>query len=646
MAYEVDERKKRIFSTHKGYELRVISCYAFVVLMLAVLIAGLAYRQLYRTENYSERERIQNQRRVLIPGPRGNIYDRDGNLLVGNRPRLAVTLYLDELRPEFRREYINIRLRYRKTGDKDIPNSTQMQRIARYTVAARYLETVNNITGRATELDATDLDRNFRQNLLLPYILVDDLTPEEYARLVEQLPPVSPLQLYVSSVRDYPQGSLAAHVLGYVSINDDFEIAEDFPGSDLATFKMKGTAGREGLEKVFDAQLQGGIGGTIYRVDPSGYRINPPLKTLAPTQGENLRATLDTELQQAAERALLKNDTLNGAVVAVDINNGEVLVMATKADYDLTEFVPRLSHKAAAKISEAGAWINRATTGLYPPGSSFKLIPAIAGLRAGTIDPDELVNCSGYYVVAGRRFACHDGHAHGDINLTTAIEKSCNVYFYKKGIETGVERIAAEARRFGLGKQTGIEIAETRSTLVPDPAWKLKRRRGKWFPGDTANLAIGQGDLIVTPLQMALMTASFARNEITTKPTLVRPAGGNLPQRGESTGLTERQYAVMVDALERVTVSGTARIFQRPFMKIPGLRIAGKTGTAQRQTEKGIVNFAWFICYAPVENPRIAIAAMVEGDTPGEETGGGRYAAPIARAILDVWNAKNAEARE
>lgn len=632
------ERSGGLVETHKGYNPRVVVFHLFVAVLLLILGGGLAYQQLWRTDSFHESERRQNQRRVLVPGPRGNIYDREGRPLVANRPRFAVTLYLGELRTQFRSEYIRIRKAYRETGDKDIPSTSQMERIARFTVVQRYLNQINRALGRDEKLDSNDLDKHFRQQLLLPYLLVDDLEPAEYARLVEQLPVTSPLQVYASSIRDYPLGSIAAHTLGYVTANDAIEAAEDFPGAELTTFKMKGTLGREGLESRFDSLLQGETGGAIYRVDPSGYRVNPPLSKRQPVHGGNLHTSLDADLQQAAEQAMADTE-LAGAAAAIDIRTGEVLVLASKPDYNLKDFIPRLGHDAARDINERGAWLNRSTHGLYPPGSSFKILTAIAGLRAQTIDPAVLVTCPGFYQVGGRRFPCHDGHAHGDINFATAIEKSCNVYFYKQGLDMGVETLAAEARRHGFGQPAGIEISETRSSLVPDPAWKKERRDARWFPGDTANLSIGQGDLLVTPLQMACFTASVARDELTTAPTLLHEK--NRPARHTArSGLTGAQYSALIAGMEACTLTGTAKVLQAPFMKIPGMRIAGKTGTAQKQTAKGTINFAWFICFAPIEDPRVAIAVVIEGDTPGEETAGGRYAVPVARAILKKWDEK------
>jgi penicillin-binding protein 2 len=636
MAGNLADQSGSLVESHKGYDPRVILFYFIMALLLAVLTGGIAYQQLFQAGQHHERERMQSQRRILVPGPRGNIYDRNGRLLVGNRPRFAAVLYLDELRGEFRREFILVRKNYRDSGDKDVPSATQLEQLARTSVVQRYLDQVNDILRRNDRVDGNDLRRHFARELLLPYTLLDDLAAADYARLLESLPVRSPLQVYTSSTRLYPYGSAAAHTLGYVGIDPDFE-AQDFPGEDLTTFKMKGTIGRSGLEKRYDDQLQGEPGGTIFRVDPSGYKINPPLERRLPVQGKNLTTSLDLDLQLAAEKAMTETE-MAGAAVALDVATGEVLVLASKPDYNLNDFTPRLSSAKAAEINEKGAWYHRAIQGIYAPGSAFKVLISIAGLRSGAILPDSQVDCPGYYLVGSRRFPCHAGYAHGLIDYPTAVENSCNIFFYKYGLDIGPNLIAAEARRFHFDRPTGIELAhETRHMIVPDPEWKLRTQQDRWFPGDTANYAIGQGFLGVTPLQMAAFAASVARGQVLTPPTLLHDPA-RPPLRTEPAGLSAENYAALLRGMERVTLSaGTAKIFAQPFMHIPNLRIAGKTGTAQKRTEKGTLNFAWFICFAPIERPEIAIAVMIEGDTPGEETGGGRYSVPVAHAILKTW---------
>ena len=634
------ERPGSMVESHRGYDPRLWVFHGLVAILLLTLVVGLGYQQLGRSTEYRERETVQNQRRVIVPGPRGNLYDREGRLLVGNRPRFAVTLNLDELRGEFRKEFLRIRSNYRAIDDRDLPSAYQLHRLSRASVVQNQLHVVNRILGTRHRVDADKLERHYRQARILPFLLLEDITPADYARLLEQLPVASPLQVYTASTRHHPHGSLAAHTLGYTASDDDLDVGDSLPGAELTTFKMRGSVGRQGLEAALDERLQGRAGGAIYLVDPSGYRIQPPLEKRTPVQGDDVITSLDLDLQLAAE-AQLGQYGVSGAAVALDIATGEVLVLVSKPDYDLGAFSPRLSATVAADINARGAWLNRATQGLYPPGSTFKLVTALAGLRAGVIQPDSVVECTGSYRVGGRTFVCNNHRDRGPITLAQAIEKSCNTFFYDYGLKTGIDAIADEARRHGLDTPTGIELPhEARQMLVPDPAWKRERRGDRWFPGDTANVSIGQGDLALTPMQLAAFMASFARGETITRPTLLHHSPPR-PQQSEPDDLEPAHRAVIVAGMEAVTNTGTGRILQTPRFRVPGLRLAGKTGTAQKRTPEGTVNFAWFVGYVPVEDPQIAVAVMVEGDTPGEDFGGGRYAAPVAGAIFKAWADKS-----
>jgi len=612
---------------------RLLLFHGAIIALVVVLTSGLAYRQLLTSGLYTERERLQNLRRVISPGPRGNIYDREGRLLVANRPRFSVVLDLAGLRAEFRTEYRAITRNYASLPAGERPNADQMERIARSTVAQRYLDQINFILNRRETVRSSELNRHVNQTLLLPYVLLDDLAPEEYARLIERLPVTSPLQGYTSSTRNYPYNTAAAHTLGYVGVNNDPEV-EDFPGEDLTTFKMKGSVGRTGLEKVFDDQLQGETGGAIYRVDPAGYKVDLPVEKRLPVQGHNITTSLDIELQEAAEQAMKDGEGKDrtGAAVAIDIRTGEVLVLVSKPDYDLNTFVPRLTQDEAKAIEESGGWLNRAIQGQYPPGSTFKLITAIAGLRAGSIDPaTSHVVCPGFYLVGNRRFPCNAKNGHGERDLRGAIRDSCNVFFYKYGLETGPNLIAAEARRFGYGHPTGIELpAEFKHPRVADPAWKQANMKERWFPGDTANISIGQGDTLITPLQAACMVASFARGETETKPTILHDPKRPV-QHTEGIGLSPADYNAILEGMEQCYQIGTGRL-----ARVDGLRGAAKTGTAQ----KGKIDLAWTVAFAPIENPRIAIAVVLEGAEEDTHFGGGMFAAPVAQAILQAWKDK------
>jgi penicillin-binding protein 2 len=611
---------------------RLLVFYGAVIGLVVLLTSGLAYRQLFKSGLYAERERLQNLRRIVSPGPRGNIYDREGRLLVGNRPRFSVILDLAELRAEFRAEFRKIERNYAAMPKGERPNDGQLARIARASVAQRYLDQINTILGREEKVRSADLNRHVNQMLLLPYVLLDDLAPEEYARLIERLPVNSPLQVYTSSTRNYPYGSAAAHTLGYVGVNNDPQV-EDFPGEDLLTFKMKGSVGRTGLEKVFDETLEGETGGAIYRVDPAGYKVDLPIEKRMPVQGSNITTTLDIDLQLAAEAAMkdAEGKDRTGAAVALDIRTGEVLVLVSKPDYDLNVFVPRLSQDEAKAIEESGGWLNRAIQGQYPPGSTFKIITALAGLRSGAIDPSSRVLCPGFYQVGNRRFPCHNRHGHGERDLRGAIRDSCNVFFYRYGVEIGPELIAAEAKRFGYNHPTGIELPhEFRHPRVADPAWKLANMKERWFPGDTANIAIGQGDTLITPLQAACMVASFARGETETKPTILhdprRPAQHTTP-----IGLSPSDYNAVLEGMEQCYQIGTGKL-----VRVDGLRGAAKSGTAQL----GRKDMAWIVAFAPVEDPQIAVAVVLEGAVDDNNFGGGVYAGPVANAILSAWKDK------
>lgn len=648
------ERSGNLVESHKGYDPRIIFFYFVVAVLLLTLAGGLAYQQLLKTSVHSERERKQNERRVIVPGPRGNIYDREGRLLVGNRPVFSVVLYVDELRAELRREQIRIRKNYREMDDKDMPSRSQLEQIARVSVTQQYLDRVIRILDRdpaspEAKIDPRKISRHFSSTLVLPYTLLDDLSPEDYARLLEALPVNSPLQVYTSSSRSYPYKAAAAHTLGYVRVKEEDTIP-DLPGDDLKTFKMKGATGEGGLEKQFDDVLQGTPGGSIFRVDPSGFRINPPIAELKPRQGKNLTTSLDIDLQVLAETLI--GDQI-GAVVAMDVRTGEVLALVSKPDYgDLNEFSPRATNEVVKRINETEAWNHLAISGLFPPGSTFKMLVAIAGLRAGRLTPhDTSIFCNGTTFIGRARKTCHNGHGnHGNPDLADSLARSCDTYYYHHGIAMGPRLIAAEARRMHLDQPTGIELpAETKRMLIPDPDWLRKARDLPWTDGYTANIAIGQGDVLQTPLQVAAFTASLARGEIFTQPTLLHDP--NRPtQRHESLGLTREQYAEIIRGMVGCTTYGTAKsMTTSPLYQIPGVKVAGKTGTSQKDVYKdgqhlGIINFAWFTGFAPADNPQIAVTVMMKGDTIGEDYGGGANASPVAALVMKKYFEKKAQA--
>ncbi len=619
-----------VIESHRNRQPRLLFFYGVFAVMMTVLVLGLAYRQILRSASYLERERLQNQRRILVPGPRGNIFDRESNLLVGNRPRFAAVLFLSDptIRKGFRAEYKGL---VRDLREREIPLAGRdLETEARVAVIQVYLDQLNGILNRGATIDGQKLKRHFAQQPLLPFTIIDDLEPEEFALLIEQIPVESPIQVYSAPTRYYPYGPSAAHTLGYVV--SGLELPEsNLPGEDLRTFISKGRFGRNGLEKSFDDLLQGQTGGEIWIVDPSGFQAERVRREL-PVQGSQLNTSLDIDLQTEAEAAF---GDRQGALVALSVKTGEVLAIVSKPAYDLNDLTPFISRKVFARINDEGAWLNRADQGLYPPGSLFKVITAIAGLRAGVITPESTAVCTGYYRVGGRNFPCHNRRGHGEVTLKDALRVSCNVFFYKYGLATGIDNLSAEANRFGLGQQTGIELpSEARAMIVPSREWKRKNQNMPWFPGDTANTAIGQGFFRVTPLQMACVAASLARHQTRSKPTLLRRLPEYTPTiPGNSPiGLAPGLYDLVLEGMEQAVQLGTARL-----AKIPGVRLAGKTGTAQVRTPNGTLELAWFMAFGPIEDPEIALALVVVGEAPDESNGGGMVAGPIAKRVLQRY---------
>lgn len=630
------------FDVQRGENPRILLLLWIVLGAAIVLFVGLGWRQLVASRKYEDIERRQTERRVMKPGPRGDIYDRKGNLLVGSRAHYSAVVYLDDLRAEFRRAYAKVirkeRERLRDAYDAMpheerperplVPDHNRLQWVARRTVIQGYIDKINRITGRDDTISETKIIRHFNEQLLLPLALVEDLSPNQYARLAEQVPVDSPIKIHTDTARYYPYGAAAAHTLGYVqTVTPD---RGEFPDDGIKTFTFKKKVGKTGLERAFNDRLSGTTGSELWRVDPLGFQ-DTRLEMVAPRKGGNLVTSIDIDLQVAAEIALGER---TGAAVALDVNTGEVLAIVSHPNYDLNDLSPFIPRRTFDKINERGAWLNRAVQLSYPPGSTFKLITAIAGMRAGNIREQTTHRCQGVYRVGNRIFRCHARSGHGAVDTAAAIEGSCNVFYYAEGLKMGIDTLSAEAKRFGLDAKTGIEIPfETSRLVVPTKEWKREVIGAGWVPGDTANTAIGQGFLLVTPLQMATAIASIARGETMTKPTLralSQDEASSVNHGGEVIGLRAWQRAALYEGMERVVGSdGTGRL-----VRIDGFRIAGKTGTADFRAHGEEVNLAWFVGYAPVEDPQIAVAVMVEGTSAADRFHGGSTAGPVAKDIF------------
>ena len=627
---------------------RILFFFWVNAVLTLILVLGLARQQFFLKDSYADMERRQTERRIFLPGPRGDIYDRNGQLLVGNRPHYSASVILDDLRPEFRAEYARLikdaRKRIQAEMEKaperfaksvpPLPDYNSLKWEARTNVIDRYLAIIGMHSERTPSLKESKIVRHFNEQLLLPLPLAQDLNAQEYAKLIESLPVQSPINVHTSSARYYPYRSAAAHTLGYVqNVNPDLE---QLPKDGIKNFTFKTKLGKTGLEKSFNRELAGASGYEIWQVDPLGYQ-NQQLELKAPKQGNPLITSLDIELQNVAETAL---GDRTGAAAVLDVETGEVLALVSKPTFDLNDLSPFISEATFNRINEAGAWLNRAVQLSYPPGSTFKLITAIAGLKKGLIDAATTVECPGVYRVGNRIYHCHAKHGHGTVNLEKAIAASCNVFFYQLGLQLGIDAIAAEAKNFHLDKQTRIELPyETQRIVIPSKAWKKDTIGEGWTPGDTANTAIGQGFLLLTPLQMACTIASIARNETRTEPTLqavTREEGVCASQSHPPIGLNPDQRTLLLRGMQAVTSPiGTGRLIH-----IPDLPIAGKTGTADFRAHGKDVNLAWFVGFAPINEPKIALAVMVEGTRESDNYHGGSTAGPIAKDIFQAYQKK------
>jgi penicillin-binding protein 2 len=320
----------------------------------------------------------------------------------------------------------------------------------------------------------------------------------------------------------------------------------------------------------------------------------------------------------------------------LEIATGEVLAMVSYPNYDLNRLTPRIRPEIFEEINAQGGWFNRALQGLFPPSSTFKVLVATALLKGKYINWQDIVDCSGYSQIGDRKFHCNAHRSHGKVNLFDAITQSCNVFFFEKTQMSGIHSILAEAKRFGLDQPTGIDLPhETHRMLIPSPEWKKRRGFGPWMGGDTANTAIGQGYTLVTPLQMACFMASVARGKTRTHPSVLYDPiqhRQSVNQEAEDIGLSPEDHAKLLQALESVVLSGTGK---RAASET--LHIAGKTGTAQVWLQGRKRNVAWFVGFAPIEKPEVAVAVEIQEQDDDDSFYGGKETAPIAKALLETY---------
>ncbi len=573
---------------------------------LLLLSARLWYLQVVKGTYYHELAEQNRVRTVDLKPARGLIFDRRGELLANNVPSFNLYLTVEDIRD---REGLAAALE-ELIG---LPRAETMKRLVQQ--AKSYV----------------------------PILLKSGLTLREAAILEGHRLELTGLRVQAESQRNYVHGSLGGHLLGYVGeVSPEQQEEPDFAG-----LVQGSIVGKAGVEKTYDRMLRGKPGEKTIEVDARGNE-RKTVAVVEQTPGDDLYLSLDLRLQRFAESLL---GAESGAIVALDPRNGDVLVMASSPAYDPNVLsrglTPALWEQIASDTRHP--LTNRALQGQYPPGSTFKIMVASAALESDKWSADTKVHCTGVFPFSrGHVFKDWKRGGHGVMDLYHALVQSCDVYFYNVGHRLGIDTIAETAHLFGLGQPTGVDLPSERVGVVPSTEWKQRVRKEQWYPGETISASIGQGYITVTPLQMAVAIGAVSNGGTLYRPRLVRAvrerAAGRLQEypsveRGP-VPLQESTFHLLQDALREVVLHGTGGRARSQLVSI-----AGKTGTAQtvagrasqvstneEAIPKQFRDHAWFVAYAPAEDPKIAVAVLVEN------TGhGGTYAAPIAKALIEEY---------
>jgi penicillin-binding protein 2 len=563
------------------------------------LIAGFWTLQVRDRESYKEAAERNRIKFVPLLAPRGKILDRDGRVIVDNRSSYSLMLARDHLRPQH--------IRPIALGLSLDPDQLEA-RVERFRSRPKY------------------------ENIFIK----NEITQGEVAFVEAHRDPDSfpELELIRAQRRLYPQNGLAAHVIGYVGEISEAEL--NLP--EFIKYDQGAVIGKAGLERQYNDQLMGVDGQKQVVVDNHG-TVRQALGIKEAIPGKNLQLTLDLDLQVVAELAM---ENRVGAVVALDPRNGEVLAMVSTPAYDPNKFASRI--RAAdwneLRNNPENPLLNRAIQAQFAPGSTFKPIVALAGLESGAIDENFKAHCPGGASFYGHYFACYLKGGHGTVDLHKGITQSCDVYFYNVGNRTGIDNIAKYADMAGLGHKTGIDLPNEMAGVVPSSEWKMRNFRQKWYAGETISVAIGQGALTVTPMQLAYAIGGLAMGGVWYPPHLVKdPDRMEKPRIGKIDPANAQKvvYGMYGVVNEAGGTGGRARL--------PGVSVCGKTGSAQRMSREAaktslghkMKDNAWFVAFAPCEAPEITVAVLWEG--AGVH---GQFAAPIARDVIKAYFDKKA----
>jgi penicillin-binding protein 2 len=590
------------------YKQRLIGVMIWVLAAFVILFVRLIYLQVIMGEELRRLSLNNSIRLQSIDPPRGLVYDRNGKMLADNRPSFDVNIILKDAEPVERTveelsEYIRV-----PSADLALPITT------------------------AKGLSAYK-----------PVLLKQDVGRDALAALEVHKYDLPGVAVKVNLRRNYIDKPYAAHLIGYLSeINPDELKSGNYPGC-----RSGDLIGKFGVEKAYENFLRGKRGGRQVEVNATGQTVRI-IKTVAAEPGQDIYLTIDRALQKKAEELL---EGVAGAVVAMEPASGRVLAMASSPSFDQNDFVGGISRdKWAALVSNPfKPMTNRAIQGEYPPGSTYKIITALAGLEEGVIDEKTILECPGFYRLGNRTYRCWKRWGHGKVDIYKALAESCDVFFYQVGQRLGVDRLAWYAKAAGLGAPTGINLDHEARGLIPTAGWKMQRTGIPWQPGETLSVAIGQGFNLVTPLQMACLISAVANGGTRYSPLILEAVKS---VDGRSLFVAEPRVIgklpVSQDHLNMVkkglweAVNGEHGTAQR--VRLDDIPISGKTGTSQVFSRKGdeqeseenipahLKAHAWFVAYAPSDFPRIAVAVVVEH---GEHGSGA--AAPVAKELIKAY---------
>ena len=560
-----------------------------IYILFALLLMAFFYAQIIRYPYYSMLSKNNSIRVIPISGPRGNIYDRNGVALVSNKLCFDVALIYHEISDE-----------------------------------NKLMKTLEDVLGFSRQ----DMMNALNKAKLKPYApvtIVEDIDKEKAFVLEEASVDVDGLKIETRSRRNYIYGNVGCHIFGYLSevTEDELEELGDYG------YHSKDLIGRSGLEKYYDYYLTGADGGTQIEVDNRG-RQTRVIGLKEPSAGKDLQLTIDIALQSACDKLLGER---RGAIVVMNPMTGEVLALSSHPTFDPNIFVKSGTSMDRLKLlrDKLGRPLSdKAISGFYPPGSVFKIVTSSAALETKSITEFTYFTCTGSYMLGNAKFDCWKEGGHGAQNVTDGLMNSCNVFFYNTGRKTGVDNLETYAKLYGFGKPTGIDLPDEVKGLVPGRAWKRSRGKSIWYEGETLNYAIGQGYLLVTPIQILNMMAAVANGGEIVRPYIVKRIDSTFVSSSKEgrLGVSEKTLNKVREGLYKVVNAegGTGK-----RAKVEGLIVAGKTGTAQNP--QGVTH-AWFSGFAPFDGPKICLVVFVEHGGKG-----GLEGSEIAKGIFEV--AKN-----